>query len=45
MASFHAMARYDAPSASITPSSSPPIMAPGMFPMPPRMAAVNALRP
>ncbi|KEA43050.1 hypothetical protein CR64_04000 [Pseudomonas aeruginosa] len=34
-----------APKASATPSSRPPSMAPGMLPMPPSTAAVNALIP
>ena len=44
-ASFHDTDRYAAASASMTPRRRPPTMAPGMFPMPPRIAAVNAFIP
>src|SRR4030095_14177971 len=37
--------RYDAANASRSPSTRPPTIAPGMLPMPPSTAAVNALRP
>src|SRR5256885_3000147 len=37
--------RYEAASASSSPSTSPPSMAPGMLPMPPSTAAVNAFSP
>ncbi len=37
--------RYEAANASSTPRTRPPIIAPGMLPMPPSTAAVNALRP
>src|SRR5262249_21488946 len=36
--------RYDAANASKSPSTRPPTIAPGMLPMPPSTAAVNALR-
>src|SRR3989338_8161104 len=42
---FHCDDRYPAPSASSTPNTSPPTMAPGMLPMPPSTAAVNAFSP
>src|SRR5690606_7968123 len=37
--------KMSAPKASATPSTRPPSMAPGMLPMPPSTAAVNALMP
>src|SRR5206468_450094 len=37
--------RYDAANASRSPRTRPPTIAPGMLPMPPSTAAVNALSP
>ena len=37
--------RYEAANASRSPSTIPPTIAPGMLPIPPRTAAVNALSP
>ena len=37
--------RYEAANASRSPSTSPPIMAPGILPMPPSTAAVKAFSP
>ena len=36
---------YEAAKLSSSPSTTPPSMAPGMFPIPPSTAAVNALMP